>query len=187
LPRYYEIEVALTDIQPLIWRRFLLRTISTFADLHKAIQESFGWQNYHLHEFRLPTYNGKPIAGFPGGEEYDRPTPDGRTVKLNTYFSGKVRAEWCEYVYDFGDDWVHEVKLRQVVSDKSTFRRRLLGGERACPPEDCGGVPGYQRMVRYLETGEDIYGYDDVDLGAWLGDWKPDAFDLEAVRSTFDR
>lgn len=187
MPRYYEFEVVLTEIQPLIWRRFLLRTISTFADLHKAIQESFGWQNCHLHEFRLPTFNGHPIAGLPGGEACDRPTPDGRAVKLNTYFSGKARTEWCEYVYDFGDDWVHEVKLRRVFSDKSTFRRRLLAGERACPPEDCGGAPGYQRMVHHRETGEDIYGDDAVDLDAWLGDWKPDAFDLEALRSTFDR
>jgi len=79
------------------------------------------------------------------------------------------------------------VKLRQVLSDKSPFKRRLLAGERACPPEDCGGAPGYQRMVHYVETGDDIYDDDAVELGAWLGDWKPDAFDLEARRSTFDR
>ena len=62
-----------------------------------------------------------------------------------------------------------------------------IKGKRACPPEDCGGAPGYQRMVHYVETGEDIYSDDAVDLSAWLGDWKPDAFDLEALRATFDR
>ena len=79
------------------------------------------------------------------------------------------------------------MKLRQVLSDKSTFKRRVLAGERACPPEDCGGAPGYQRMVHYIETGEDLYDEPPDELGLWLGDWKPDAFDLEALRETFDR
>ena len=189
MPRYLEFAVTLQEIQPQIWRRFLLRTTSSFAHLHMAIQESFGWQNYHLWEFRMPTFEGRPIAGVPadGDEDYGRPTPDGRRVKLLDYFSGKRVTEWCEYVYDFGDDWVHDVKLVRVVSDKEAFKRRLLGGERSGPPEDCGATPGYQRMVHFLDTGEDPYDDPGVDLRAWLGDWRPDAFDLDATRATFDR
>lgn len=188
MPRYYEFEVSLQEIQPRIWRRFLLRTTATFAQLHKAIQESFGWEERHLWEFRLPTCQGWPIAGPPdGGEENDRPTPDAKTVKLSSYFTGRRVVEWCEYLYDFGDDWTHDVKLIAVRSEKESFKRRLLDGERAAPPEDCGGTPGYEHVVHFVETGEDRYDDDSKGLEAWLDGWKPDAFDLSKAKLEFDR
>ncbi len=187
MPRYYEFEISLQEIQPRIWRRLLIRTTATFAQLHKAIQDSFGWQECHLWEFRTPTLQGRPIAGLPGGEEYNRPTPDARHLKLNTYFTGKRVVEWCEYLYDFGDCWTHDVKLVAVRSNKESFKRRLLGGDRTGPPEDCGSKPGFDRMVHYLESGEDLYGDNAVDLGAWLGDWRPDGFKLGRAKEDFDR
>lgn len=187
MPKYYEFEVTLREIQPRIWRRFLLRTTATFAQLHLAIQQSFGWQESHLWEFRLPTHQGLPIAGLPGGEEYERPTPDAKTVKLSTYFTGGRVVEWCEYLYDFGDDWTHDVKLIALRSDKEAFKRRLLDGERAAPPENCGGTPGYGRMVHFVETGEDTYDDDPDGLAAWLDGWRPDAFDLARTKTEFDR
>lgn len=187
MPRYYEFEVVLQDIQPRIWRRLLLQTTATFAQLHRAIQDSFGWQECHLWEFRLPTLQGRPIAGLPGGEEYDRPTPDAKTVKLNSYFTGKMAVEWCEYAYDFGDDWTHDVKLIAVRSHQEVFKRRLLDGERAAPPEDCGGSSGYERMVHFLETGEDLVDDDPAGLAVWLDGWRPDAFELATAKRLFDR
>ena len=190
MPRYFAFDVALQEIQPRIWRRFLLRTTSSFAHLHMAIQESFGWQSCHLWEFRMPTYQGRPIAGVPvekDDDDYGRPTPDGRHVRISQYFTGKMVTEWCEYVYDFGDDWVLDVKLVQVVSDKEAFKRRLVAGELACPPEDCGGTPGYQRMAHFIETGEDLWGEPAAELETWLGGWKPDTFDLDMVKAAFDR
>ncbi|MCU0662777.1 MAG: plasmid pRiA4b ORF-3 family protein [Myxococcota bacterium] len=187
MPKYYEFEVSLQEIQPRIWRRFLLRNTATFAQLHQAIQLSFGWDDRHLWEFRLPTHQGRPIAGLLGGEEYDRPTPDAKAIKLAAYFTGKLVVEWCEYIYDFGDDWIHDVKLIAVRSEKESFRRRLLDGERAAPPEDCGGTPGYENMVHFVETGEDIHSDDPEGLRVWLGVWQPDAFDLAKAKAKFDR
>lgn len=187
MPRYFEFDVTLQDIQPRIRRHFLIRTTSTFAHLHKAIQESFGWQDCHLWEFRLPTFNGKAIAGIPIDEDFDRAVPDARHIKLSSYFTGKLATEGCEYLYDFGDSWRHEVKLIRVVSDKVSFKRRLLNGERACPPEDSGGLPGYEHLVHFIQTGEDIVGDDPEGLRTWLGGWTPEAFDIEAVRAKFDQ
>lgn len=187
MPRYFEFDVALQDIQPRIRRRFLIRTTSTFTHLHKAIQESFGWQDYHLWEFRLPTFDGKPIAGIPIDEDFDRTTPDARHIKLSSYFTGKLVTEWCEYLYDFGDSWCHDIKLIRVVSDKNSFKRRLLNGERACPPEDCGGLTGYEHLVHFIQTGEDTVEDDPEGLRAWLGDWTPEAFDIETVKAKFDQ
>ena len=138
-------------------------------------------------EFRLPTFNGPPIAGLPGGEEYDRQTPDAKQVKLNTYFTGKRVVEWCEYVYDFGDGWTHDVKLIAMRSEKERFKRRLLDGERTGPPEDCGGTQGYERMVHVVETGKDIWDEDPEELLTWLNGWRPDSFDLPKDKELFDR
>lgn len=187
MPKYYEFEVSLQDIQPRIWRRVLIRTSATFAQLHQAIQQSFGWKDCHLWEFRMPTYQGRPIAGYPDDEDYDRPVPDAKTIKLASYFTGARVVEWCEYVYDFGDDWTHDVKLVAVHADKETFKRRLLDGGRSGPPEDCGGPPGYDRMVRFVATGEDPDGEDPEGLAVWLGDWRPDAFELAKAKAEFDR
>lgn len=187
MPKYYEFEVSLQEIQPRIWRRFLLRSTATFAQLHQAIQHSFGWRESHLWEFRLPTYLGRPIAGLSSDMDYDRPTPDAKTVKLSTYFTGSRVVEWCEYVYDFGDDWTHDVKLIAVRSDKEAFKRRLLEGERAAPPEDCGGTLGYERMVHFVETGEDTCEDDPDGLTVWLDGWRPDAFELATKKAEFDR
>lgn len=187
MPRYFEFEITLQEIEPRIWRRLLVRTTSTFADLHRAIQDSFGWLNYHLFEFRLARPNHVVLAGCPVRDGWAESGPNATYVKLNTYFHGGYRTEWCEYVYDFGDDWVHEVKLIGVHSDKATFKRRLLGGARACPPEDCGGLPGYERAVHCVETGEDSMGEEAGVLADWLGDWRPEVFDLQAAKAAFDR
>jgi hypothetical protein len=96
-------------------------------------------------------------------------------------------VEWCEYLYDFGDDWVHDVKLVAVRSEKESFKRRLLDGERSAPPEDCGGVSGYEHMVRFVETGEDPVDHDPEGLAEWLGGWRPDAFELSQAKAMFDR
>ncbi|MEZ4322522.1 MAG: plasmid pRiA4b ORF-3 family protein [Myxococcota bacterium] len=151
------------------------------------VQDAFGWQDYHLWECRLPHPLDRVLAGSPNddGDDWGRPTPDGRTVKLDTYFVGRWALEWCEYEYDFGDSWVHDIKLIGVHSIKESFKRRLLDGARACPPEDCGSVPGYEELVRFVQTGE--YHDPDVDIAAWLGDWDPERFDLDAARPAFDR
>jgi hypothetical protein len=92
----------------------------------------------------------------------------------------------CLYEYDFGDGWEHEVKLRKRLTLPESFKRRLLDGRRAFPPEDCGGVWGYQRCVKILggaaEADEEV-----EELKEWLCDWTAEAFDLQAVKRAFDR
>ena len=186
MPKYYEFEVSLRHIKPRIWRRFLLRKTATFSDLHNAIQEAFGWGRYHLWEFHEPGRRGETIAGVPDVDGWGTDVPEASRVKLSGYFIEDLADNRCVYVYDFGDDWEHNVSMRKVVTDKERFERRLLAGRCACPPEDCGGVPGYERMVGFVKTGKDIYGDDAVDLAEWLGDWKPDHFDLEKAHEQFD-
>ena len=183
MPGYLEFEVTLQGITPRLWRRFQIADKATFGDLHRAIRDSFGWYGGHLWEFR----NSRQLA-FAGGvydfvEEFDEPTPDAEEVKLASYFT---RARSCVYLYDFGDDWMHSVKLRERVSSRDRFHRRLLAGRRACPPEDCGGTSGYYRFVSVVETGVDPWDEDVEDLKDWLGEWDPSAFDLKGKKRIFD-
>ena len=189
MAKYFEFRVALKHISPPIWRRFLIRSTASFEDLHSAIQDAFGWEGYHLWEFREPGRYGEPIAGVPSDDSIDwgTETPDASRVKLSHYFTAGVSGQKCLYVYDFGDDWEHLVTFRKEVTRNEQFQRRLIAGKRAGPPEDCGSVHGYYRMVHFVENGEDEYGDDAVELGEWLGDWHPDAFDLDDARNFFDR
>jgi hypothetical protein len=189
MPRYFDLEVTLV-LPRRIWRRFLLHKAATFAELHAAIQAAFGWQDYHLYEFRHPGDRNRVFAGLPGVSdlEEDRTIPDAKKVHLKERFwgYGMVPPSWFEYAYDFGDGWIHEVKLRGEVSIPETFKRRLLNGERAAPLEDCGGEGGYERLVSVFEHGIDPW--DELDLiKSWMGDWAPERFDLEAAAAAFNR
>ncbi len=190
MPTYFEFEVSLQGIKPRIWRRFQLRATATFADLHWAIQDSFGWENYHLWEFRAPGRRGRVLAGVPDDEGFwfdPEETPDAELVKLTQYFKAKGASARCQYTYDFGDNWIHSVKLRQRVSSTKRFSRRLLAGRRACPQEDSGGVTGYGRLVEFKETGSDPWEDDAENLRDWMGDWDPARFNLPAAKIVFDK
>ena len=192
MPEFFEFEVELLDIKPRIWRRFLIHKKATFEELHLAIQDACGWENYHLYVFCNRRY-GDEIAGIPyddacGGE----PTPDARKIKLADYFDcGKP----CKivYEYDFGDSWQHALKLKKCVKLPESFKRRLLAGKRAFPPEDCGGIPGYEECLEALEYKEnpdpdiDEYAKDELESRLeWLYGWAPEDFDLKAVKGAFD-
>ena len=93
----------------------------------------------------------------------------------------------CRYTYDFGDNWVHAVKLRQRVTSAERFQRRLVAGSRAAPKEDSGGIYGYWRLVERFETGNDPWGLDPDQDPGWIDDWNPEQFDLGAAKAAFDR
>lgn len=180
----YRLQVSLRGIEPEIWRRFEMPSTATFTDLHRAIQDAFGWEDYHLWEFTTASRARACFAGMGGINEFTgEDVPDG-DLTLAGFFGGKI-GESCFYVYDFGDDWEHRVRLEAV--GPAAPGRRLLDGARAGPPEDCGGVGGYGRFVEFVRTGQDPYGEHPEELREWLGDWDPEAFDLSEEKRRFDR
>ncbi len=189
MPRYFDFKVTLKDIRPAIWRRFLLPTGASFDELHEAIQRSFGWDACHLHRFTTSGRDHTVIAVAEDAQLDGGPrSPDERQVQLSEFFGvGPTGKRSCLYTYDFGDNWRHEVKLQQVVTSDERFVRRLLGGERAAPPEDCGGVGGYYRLVELVEIGTDPWEEDVDEVRDLIGDWRPDLFDLARTRAGFDR
>lgn len=166
--------VELMDVEPAVWRAIEVPGDSSFWDLHVAIQDAMGWLDYHLHEFELRTGDGQEARRF------GIPDPDGwDTVPIEPDWEHAVTecmarpGDEAMYTYDFGDDWIHMVRLEAIEPAADGVRYpRCVGGERACPPEDCGGASGYESLVN-----------GDPDLLEWIGGaWDPARFDATAVR-----
>lgn len=205
MPTYFQLEISLLEIDPPVWRRFLIHSEATFMNLHHAIQDSFGWQECHLYEFLDGTVeenDTRPLYAMklpriarsehaePHDDEPDAPVAD--DIELRDYFSAKNQR--CFYVYDFGDNWQHLVELKETVELPEEFTRRLLDGARACPREDCGGTIGYKECCEAVAMSKpdirklDAYAREEVESRIkWLDGWQPEALDLEAVRERFGR
>jgi len=187
MAEYYEFDVTLANIEPRIWRRFLISGDAIFADLHEAIQDAMGWEDAHLWVFREPGRDGGTITENSDEDRDDDTTPDAWKVPLANFFNLGNGKDRCVYEYDFGDRWGHAVLLNGEAQDDGNFFRRLIAGERAGPPEDCGGVFGYERIVKFLATGTDPDGEDADTLADWVADWRPHEFDLKEFQEVFNR
>lgn len=167
-----QLRIELVDSDdPVVWRRVLVPAASTLADLHAVIQAAMGWQNAHLHQFRIAgRYYG------PQGAALDLEPEDGvRLDQVITTDPAPGTPTVLDYLYDFGDDWEHQVSVETVTAaDPSSRYPRCTGGQGACPPEDCGGVPGYQRLRATL-TGPPTP--EQQELFEWLGLASPREFD----------
>jgi hypothetical protein len=174
---YYVIEVSLKGITPRVWRRFMITTDATFVDLHEAIQDACGWQNCHLFQFK--DSKDRVLAELPGDED-DETGPDAMITRIDKTFGSK-KGKVVQYLYDLGDFWDHEVKCIAVdLKWPETFGRRLLAGQRAFPPEDSGGLGGYEDCVE-IATGK----RKDPERLEWLEEWHPEKFDFKESERLF--
>ena len=176
----YQIRIKLKDTHPLIWRRIAVPDDYTFWDFHVAIQDAMGWQDYHLHEYRMKNESFR--IGVPD-MEFDE-DPDllaGWEVPISKYL--KEKGDAIEYVYDFGDYWVHNILLEAIHPVEEGFQYpKCIEGERNCPPEDCGGILGYEYLLEVLANPD----HEEHDkMKAWLGgNFDPNYFNCMDVEFT---
>jgi len=178
----YQFKITLKGTKPPIWRRIQVPETYTFWDLHVAIQDAMGWDDYHLHEFTLlsPKTGRKVKIGIPSDEDVDY----GWEVlaewnqKIAHYFSSENSK--ADYVYDFGDGWEHSIKLEKILPrETGVAYPRCIDGRGACPPEDCGGIGGY---AEFLEAIGDPANELHEDMLDWVGgSFDPDDFDPNDV------
>jgi hypothetical protein len=141
-PQVYQLKVVLRDVTPLVWRRLLVASTTTIADLHASIQIAMGWEDLHLHQFRI---YGKAYGVYhDGGISF---ADDPHQVTLADF---RFRAgERFLYEYDFGDGWQHDIWLERILPHPSTQPYPVCSaGAGDCPPEDCGGPSGYRALLR---------------------------------------
>lgn len=155
----YQFKITLEEIKQKIWRRIQVPGKYNFWDLHVAIQDAMGWSDSHLHQFELinSETGKKEIVGIPE-HEYGEATMDdyetlaGWELKLDDYFTIPDN-EQIPYLYDFGDSWRYLIKFEGIYPRNENKKYPLcLDGERACPPEDCGGVGGYENFLEIINN-----------------------------------
>lgn len=172
VPAVLQLRITLAETNPPVWRRVLVHSDTTLHGLHRLIQFMFEWLDYHLYEFTIR------------GERYEAPLPEAEGADSTRVTLGDLamrKGEQFTYLYDLGDHWVHQIVVEE--------RRRpsphawlpwLVDGERAGPPEDCGGV---DRFAEFLEALVDPDDPEHEEWRAWVGeDYDPDAFFVRTVR-----
>jgi len=168
----YKIKISLLDLEPEIWRIIEINSDAGLLDLHAVIQTAMGWTNSHLHHFiKNNVFYALPTEG---SEDLEYETIDEETVKISDIISKK--NEKIIYEYDFGDGWEHIVELLEISEKKIKFPKCLDGGN-ACPPEDCGGVPGYENLLEVISDPENE---EYEDMIEWLGgEFEPSHFNVD--------
>ena len=183
--KLFTLKIELVDTTPLIWRRIVISGRASFATLHHVIQAAMGWHDAHLHAFRVGTLN----VGVPDPEFDD---PEDRVAKETFLRLDRLLTtdSTFTYRYDFGNGWEHRIRVEQVRARDDRDGDGLIawveGGERACPPEDSGGVGQYQEFLASWEN--DPYGEETEGVRTWAGlDFDPARFDRPAANAAIDR
>lgn len=178
-PPVYQLKVTLKGIRPPIWRRVLVPGNVTLARLHRIIQNVMGWWDYHLYAFTIADREFSE-----GEDDYDTgflQAAGRRLFELNL----RPRDRFA-YLYDFGDDWNHEVLLERVLQANLDEQYPIcVGGARSCPPEDCGGVIGYEELLRVLTDPTDE---EHESMWEWVGaHYDPERFELQIANMRLRR
>lgn len=171
----YQIKISLIGLKPPIWRTVLVPSDLGLEDFHDVIQIVMGWTDSHLHQFIANNvFYGIPDDDFGMGMEIE----DESKYKLSQLLSKE--KDIITYEYDFGDSWEHKILLEKILPfDTKTNLPVCIKGKRACPPEDCGGVWGYEEL---LETISNIEHPEHEDMLEWLGgEFDPEEFDLAEI------
>jgi len=178
-----QFRIVLEGIEPAVWRRIQVPANFTLARLHRVVQAAMGWLDYHLHQFTI------------AGRVYSVPDPEDehevineRAVRLSDLQLSP--GDRLEYLYDFGDDWQHVVRLEEVLKgDADDLTPRCLGGAQSTPPEDVGGALGYEEFLLALAD-PDHEGH--AEMKSWIGQsFDPRRFSVEEanqrLRKSFRR
>ena len=165
----------------MIWRRVHVLSDSTFGDLHYVVQGAMGWDCSHLHEFAMCNPKTGALDRIASSEEVAEVGDDlidQDSVTIDSYFL--LDNKKADYTYDFGNDWEHEIVLEKIldVADEAKYPV-CVAGKRACPPEDCGGVWGYQNLIEILSNPQ----HEEYEsMLEWCGEFIAEEFDLKEVR-----
>ncbi|MGA7235694.1 MAG: plasmid pRiA4b ORF-3 family protein [Bryobacteraceae bacterium] len=157
----------------------MISSETTLPRLHRALQIVMGWENCHLHEFRIA---GNVYAEpDPEDHHFGRAVIDERRVRLGKLLLAGGESTF-QYIYDFGDNWRHDILVESIVPRRPAKRYPVcIAGERSAPPEDVGGMGGYHR---YLEALFDPKHRNHRALLAWRGRFDPEYFPITSVNKT---
>ncbi|MDQ3764892.1 MAG: plasmid pRiA4b ORF-3 family protein [Actinomycetota bacterium] len=174
-------KITLRGSTPPIWRRLEVYSSTNLQQLHRTIQQVFGWEGYHMWVFQTPT-------GEYGVADRELGHRSAASAKLQDVAPGA--GDRIRYTYDFGDDWEHDLLIEDVfAAEPGVAYPRCLTGRRACPPEDCGGIWVYQELLEILtDPGHPEHS----NRLEWLGlssthEFDPTTFDLAEINQNLSK
>lgn len=173
-PKVYELKIQLIGTDPnIVWRKILVHDFIKLYELHMLIQIVMGWRNIHLFSFQ---FGDKTYVDKESVDAIDTAEDMGE-LELRHVLGGNKNFL---YTYDFGDDWIHHVEVLSTLDDDSRMNYPVcIGGENACPPENCGGVGGFKELKKIL-AGKDSDEKDEMLF--WFGGYyNPLTFDPNFV------
>jgi len=179
--KIYQIKIALKESKPKIWRRLLVPSDLLLSHFHEVIQVAMGWTNSHLHQFiKNKTFYTEKMIGDDLWDEMGNVDYSG--MKISDLL--KKEKDKIIYEYDFGDSWKHDITLEKIEeSEINDYRPICLTGKNNCPPEDCGGIWGYNDMLEILKQ-PDHEEYEEY--VEWLGEeYDPEYFDKNEINKIF--
>ncbi len=184
----FQLKIVLEGSKPPIWRRVLVPADLKLPDLHGVIQLAMGWEDAHLYHFMVGTrQEGLRFYGDPQFLDIDLwQLGEGHFVDdLHVPIDHLLVnvKDWIRYEYDFGDGWIHRLTLEQILVLPLRVARlpRCLAGRRACPPEDVGGLQGYEEVLAVLAEPSHP---EHREIREWIGaGFDREHFDREAVNA----
>jgi hypothetical protein len=175
----YQLKVVLLDSKPPIWRRLQVPGDASLAWLHAVLQLAMGWNNSHLHQFRVGearyAKKRRRSAQCEGAPEI----LEERDFTLQQIAPHEQDA--FSYEYDSGDSWKHEITVEKILlpDAPAATTATCLDGARACPPEDCGGIGGYENLLQILKN---LNHPEHQNIQKWLGyEFEAEAFDASNI------
>ena len=184
-PSVFTLRVELAESVPTIWRQIEIDSRVTLEVLHHILQAAMGWTESHLHDFEI---SGKRYAN-PDDDEYGD-FPDTLDEALFTLKEVAKKGKSFTYTYDFGDSWLHKITVVATTPASKSIcdvgSAWIEEGQRACPPEDCGGIWGYQEFLK--DNAEAPDETNALEFKEWAGmDFDPDRFDRRAANAAIAR
>jgi hypothetical protein len=170
----FQFKITLVGTKPPIWRRIQVQDC-TLGDLHEVIQVAMGWEDCHMHQFII------------GGERYGTPLPDDfnlavkseKKLRLSQIVAKSGNKVRFRYEYDLDDVWLHEIAFEEFPDPEAKAKYpRCVAGTRSGPPEDIGGIGGYEE---YLEAIADPKHERHDEFMEWNGGWDAEKFSVESV------
>ena len=165
------LHIELEHLNLPVWRDILIDPSATLEDLHYAIQAIFGWEDYQQHEFQ---HDGKRYGYIDPDGDYDEEWINEAETAITDLL--KKADDSIEYTYDFADHWHHKITfIADSKADNETFVQ-CIDGKNACPPEDAGGVAGYEHLLNVLRSPNH---FEHEEVKEWFGEgFSPNRFSV---------
>jgi hypothetical protein len=179
----YQLKISLAFSDPLIWRRIQISGDASLTRLHDVLQLCMGWSDLHAHRFLVGKIFYAPSeSGDIWEKTGERSESEFQLVALEN------DMKWCfTYIYDFGDGWEHNIELEETIPvSQGGNHPILLDGERACPPENVGGIPGYEEFLTIING---PHHEQHKRIAKWYGadQFDPEYFDITRINKALKR